>query len=205
MTNAMTTMVRTEGVVSLYKGLIPTLVGIAPYAALNFASYDLLKRYAYSGGAKQSPVANLLLGGLAGTVAATVCYPLDTIRRRMQMRGVMYTSQVRAGGAAAAAGAAAGAGPSLGWPSGLLPAAAALLAAALQTTKAQRQASSKPSLSPPVQANAFATIWRTEGAVGFYRGWAANTIKVVPQNAMRFVSYELLKGLLGVHKAKTDT
>lgn len=42
-------MVRTEGVVSLYKGLTPTLIGIAPYAALNFASYDLLKKTVYHG------------------------------------------------------------------------------------------------------------------------------------------------------------
>ena len=33
------------------------------------------------------------MGGAAGTVAATVCYPLDTIRRRMQMKGQMYSSQ----------------------------------------------------------------------------------------------------------------
>lgn len=96
---------------------------------------------------RQNPVANLAMGGIAGTVAATVCYPLDTIRRRMQMKGVMYNNQL----------------------------------------------------------DAFATIWKTEGARGFYRGWAANTIKVVPQNAIRFVSYEVLKGLLGVKKAKTDT
>jgi solute carrier family 25 phosphate transporter 23/24/25/41 len=49
MSNAFLVMVRTEGVVSLYKGLIPTLIGIAPYAALNFASYDMLKRYIYEG------------------------------------------------------------------------------------------------------------------------------------------------------------
>lgn len=42
-------MVRTEGAVSLYKGLPPALVGIAPYAALNFASYDLLKKQLYHG------------------------------------------------------------------------------------------------------------------------------------------------------------
>jgi solute carrier family 25 phosphate transporter 23/24/25/41 len=92
-------------------------------------------------------MANLALGGLAGTVAATVCYPLDTIRRRMQMRGVMYASQ----------------------------------------------------------ADAFATIWRTEGGRGFYRGYAANTMKVVPQNAIRFVAYEGIKSLMGVAKARTDT
>lgn len=147
MSHAMTTMVRTEGAISLYKGLIPTLVGIAPYAALNFASYDMLKRYVYDGDKPQSFTANLALGGVAGTVAATVCYPLDTIRRRMQMKGQIYRNQ----------------------------------------------------------ADAFGTIWRAEGLAGFYRGWAANTIKVVPQNAIRFVSYEVMKSLLGVQKRKTDT
>jgi solute carrier family 25 phosphate transporter 23/24/25/41 len=54
------TMVRTEGVVSLYKGLVPTLIGIAPYAALNFASYDMLKRYAYEGGRIQQSTVRFL-------------------------------------------------------------------------------------------------------------------------------------------------
>lgn len=58
---------------------------------------------------------------------------------------------------------------------------------------------------PAPQLNAFATIWRTEGLGGFYRGWAANSLKVVPQNAIRFVSYEALKTLVGVKRAKTDT
>jgi solute carrier family 25 phosphate transporter 23/24/25/41 len=55
------------------------------------------------------------------------------------------------------------------------------------------------------QMDALATIARTEGVRGFYRGWAANTIKVVPQNSIRFVTYEALKALLGVKRAKTDT
>jgi solute carrier family 25 phosphate transporter 23/24/25/41 len=87
------------------------------------------------------------VGAASGITAATLCYPLDTIRRRMQMKGTTYTSQ----------------------------------------------------------AHAFATIYKTEGLRGFYRGWAANTVKVVPQNSLRFVSYELLKGLLHIHKRKTDT
>lgn len=41
--------------------------------------------------------------------------------------------------------------------------------------------------------------------LSFCRGWAANTIKVVPQNAIRLVSYETLKALLQVKKSKTDT
>jgi solute carrier family 25 (mitochondrial phosphate transporter), member 23/24/25/41 len=93
MTNALVTIIRAEGPLALYKGLVPTLAGIAPYAALNFALYDLAKARFYEGGKPQGIAANLLLGACTGTVAATVCYPLDTIRRRMQMQGKTYSSQ----------------------------------------------------------------------------------------------------------------
>ena len=43
------------------------------------------------------------------------------------------------------------------------------------------------------------------GFRGFYGGWWANTLKVVPQNSIRFVAYEFFKSLVGVAKAKTDT
>lgn len=55
------------------------------------------------------------------------------------------------------------------------------------------------------QLDAFKTIWKTERLPGFYRGWVANTLKVVPQNSIRFVAYEVMKNLFGVQKKKTDT
>ncbi|GFH14025.1 uncharacterized protein HaLaN_09998 [Haematococcus lacustris] len=55
------------------------------------------------------------------------------------------------------------------------------------------------------QGHAFTTIWATEGLAGFYRGWLANTLKVVPQNSIRFVAYEAIKQLAGIRKTKTDT
>ena len=75
--NAMSVIVRKEGFFALYKGLVPTLVGIAPYAALNFATYDLVKMHYYRRGAashngpgkggsaplKEDPLVNLVLGG----------------------------------------------------------------------------------------------------------------------------------------------
>ncbi len=48
-TNAVLTIGRTEGLAALYKGLVPTLLGVAPYAAINFASYDLAKKWLYHG------------------------------------------------------------------------------------------------------------------------------------------------------------
>ena len=138
--DAFVTVARHEGVGALYKGLVPTLAGIAPYAAINFASYDVAKKLYYGENGKQDPISNLFVGGASGTFSATVCYPLDTIRRRMQMKGKTYKGM----------------------------------------------------------GDAFATIWRNEGMKGFFKGWTANTLKVVPQNSIRFVSYEVLKSLFGV-------
>lgn len=39
------------------------------------------------------------------------------------------------------------------------------------------------------QVDALATIWAKEGLSGFYRGWLANTLKVVPQNSIRCALY----------------
>ncbi len=147
MTNAFVTMYRTEGVASLLKGLGPTLAGVAPYAALNFATYDLVKKQYYGAGGAQSSMSNLVLGGFSGTLAASACYPLDTVRRRMQMKGKVYDNMF----------------------------------------------------------DALRTISRTEGVRGFYRGWVANTLKVAPMSAIRFVSYEALKNVLGVVKSRSDT
>ncbi len=145
--HAMGTMYRVEGVASLFKGLGATLAGIAPYAALNFATYDLVKKQYYGHGGQQSAASNLVLGGVSGTFAASACYPLDTVRRRMQMKGRTYANMF----------------------------------------------------------DALATIGRTEGVRGFYRGWVANTLKVAPMSAIRFVSYEMLKGVMGVKQRKSDT
>ena len=37
-----------------------------------------------------------------------------------------------------------------------------------------------------------------EGLKGFYRGWTANALKVIPQNSIRFAAYEALRSLLNV-------
>lgn len=169
----MVTIVRTEGPLALYKGLAPTLIGIAPYAALNFALYDLAKKHLYAGERPQSTLANLAVGGLTGTVAATVCYPLDTVRRRMQMRGHTYSGQMDALRTI--------------W----------VKVCSLRCNLCERQSALLIVL--------IAAMELQEGVRGFYLGWTANTLKVVPQNSIRFVSYELLKGLFGIKKAKTDT
>eukprot|EP00899_Mesostigma_viride_P013061 jgi/Mesvir1/21756/Mv04161-RA.1 len=84
-------ILREEGARSFYKGLGPTLISIAPYLALNFAAYDLLKK-SLPPEWRDHPAASMCTGFTAAFLATTLCYPMDTIRRQMQMRGSPYTS-----------------------------------------------------------------------------------------------------------------
>ena len=88
---------RTEGgVIGLYRGLIPTLIGIIPYAGLSFYCFEVTKSVVLQhwgwgrtpeqdGKMTLSVPAKLLCGGLAGAFAQTASYPLDVARRRMQV------------------------------------------------------------------------------------------------------------------------
>ncbi len=72
-------IITTGGVSTLYSGLKPTLIGIVPYAGTSFAVYETLKSE------DSSLPRRLLAGGAAGLLAQAVTYPLDVVRRRMQV------------------------------------------------------------------------------------------------------------------------
>ena len=75
-----------SGPMGMFKGLGTSLVGIAPFIGIKMASFDWLKdTFAPKGG--QSVYANLLMGATAGTIAVTATYPIDLIRRLMQLNG----------------------------------------------------------------------------------------------------------------------
>jgi len=131
-----TTLWAEGGVLAMYKGLGPTLASLAPFVAINFAAYDTLKAHFFpNGNVPQGPLYSLGMGATAGIIAQTACYPLDTIRRRMQLKGKNYKSTL----------------------------------------------------------DAIQTIIKTEGTLGLYRGISANTLKVIPNNAIRWMVFEHLK------------
>lgn len=91
----MVQMHKTEGgMAALYRGIIPTVAGVAPYVGLNFMVYESVRKYlTYEG--EQSPGAarKLLAGAVSGAVAQTFTYPFDVLRRRFQintMSGMGY-------------------------------------------------------------------------------------------------------------------
>jgi len=136
-------IVSENGLRSLFKGYTPTVISLAPFIAINFATFDTLKTWVYPDRRKPATPVILGLGALAGVFAQTCCYPLDTVRRRMQLAGKNYGSTF----------------------------------------------------------DAIKTIYAKEGVKGYYHGMIANAIKILPNNALRFAVFELLKDHFGVQRS----
>lgn len=75
----------TDGIAGLYRGFMPSLIGIIVYRGLYFGLYDSLKPVLLVGSLNNSFLASFLLGWVITTGASTTSYPLDTVRRRMMM------------------------------------------------------------------------------------------------------------------------
>ncbi|GLI65280.1 hypothetical protein VaNZ11_008772, partial [Volvox africanus] len=82
---------RTEGVGGLYRGVLLSMGGVAPYLAISFTMYDELRKRLPSDRESTSavwyPFLKMGCGAAAAVSAQTVVYPLDTVRRCMQMNG----------------------------------------------------------------------------------------------------------------------
>eukprot|EP01134_Creolimax_fragrantissima_P000291 CFRG0291T1 len=81
---------RVEGIKMLFRGVSPTVLGVMPYVALNFALYETLKS---SAGAATGTDPHeelevsmrLACAAIAGAMSQTVTYPLDVVKKRMQV------------------------------------------------------------------------------------------------------------------------
>lgn len=81
-------VVRKEGGVrALYRGIMATATGVAPYVGINFAAYEALRGVITPPGKSSAP-RKLLCGALAGSISQTLTYPFDVLRRKMQVTGM---------------------------------------------------------------------------------------------------------------------
>ncbi|MEO2191368.1 MAG: MC/SLC25 family protein [bacterium] len=63
------------GLPAFYRGLGASMAGIAPYMALELSTYDILPQN----------IPSFARGFTAALIATVSCYPLDTVRRRIQL------------------------------------------------------------------------------------------------------------------------
>ncbi|XP_069785405.1 mitochondrial thiamine pyrophosphate carrier [Narcine bancroftii] len=85
--HAVITMYSREGSLSFYRGLTPTVVAVFPYAGLQFAFYNILHRISKWAGASSGNIQNLVCGSCAGVISKTFTYPLDLLKKRLQVDG----------------------------------------------------------------------------------------------------------------------
>uniref|UniRef100_A0A453A1W2 Mitochondrial adenine nucleotide transporter ADNT1 n=7 Tax=Triticinae TaxID=1648030 RepID=A0A453A1W2_AEGTS len=104
MFHALGTVYREEGFRALYRGWLPSVIGVVPYVGLNFAVYESLKDWLLQSNAfdlakdnELHVVTRLGCGAVAGTIGQTVAYPLDVVRRRMQMVGWSHAASIVTG------------------------------------------------------------------------------------------------------------
>ncbi|KAK6146880.1 hypothetical protein DH2020_017792 [Rehmannia glutinosa] len=86
--HALRTICRDEGFLGLYKGLGATLLGVGPCIAISFSVYESLRSSWHSQRPNDSTVlVSLACGSLSGIASSTATFPLDLVRRRMQLEG----------------------------------------------------------------------------------------------------------------------
>ncbi|VVC40382.1 Mitochondrial carrier protein,Graves disease carrier protein,Mitochondrial carrier domain,Mitochondrial [Cinara cedri] len=73
-----------EGIKGFYRGYVPTILGIIPYAGTSFFTYGTLKIFIKEKHGYDNAVVNLACGAVAGMAGQSSSYPLDIIRRKMQ-------------------------------------------------------------------------------------------------------------------------
>ncbi|KAG8180055.1 hypothetical protein JTE90_023672 [Oedothorax gibbosus] len=91
MFHATSCMLRKEGPLCFFKGLIPTLAQIMPNTGAQFAFYKLFQGL-WNYARKQETSTSTVLqsgscGAISGVAAKTIVYPLDLIKKRIQVQG----------------------------------------------------------------------------------------------------------------------
>lgn len=206
-----------RGVRQLYAGLQAQIARDVPFAVVEFAAYESLrKRFRASDG--------FLLGGVSGALAAVVSNPFDVVKTRLM-------TQVPEAAAAAAVARRALLSGAASAPAGApaAPVTAAVSGAAAQATAATAAAAAKSAAQRTVRAGAlpnlaslehvaalpmryrnvldcFGKIVRYEGPHALFRGLAPRIAAKTLQSALFFAAFEALKrGLASVSQRPQQT
>jgi len=92
-------MWQTNGVRSFYRGLPMGLIGMFPYAAIDLGTFEYLKktitehnarkRGCHEEDARPNGFTTAVIGGFAGALGASIVYPLNLLRTRLQSQGTV--------------------------------------------------------------------------------------------------------------------
>eukprot|EP00928_Gymnodinium_smaydae_P024126 TRINITY_DN19626_c0_g1_i8.p1 TRINITY_DN19626_c0_g1~~TRINITY_DN19626_c0_g1_i8.p1 ORF type:complete len:150 (-),score=13.15 TRINITY_DN19626_c0_g1_i8:67-516(-) len=82
-------IVRKEGMDGLFRGIGMSLFVSVPSVSISFGAYDLMKeQIQHTGMSEASLPATVIAGGTSGIVGSVLTYPMDVVRRRLQVMGM---------------------------------------------------------------------------------------------------------------------
>ncbi len=98
--NCFSRLVKSEGILSLWRGNLPNVIRYFPSQSLNFAFKDTFKTKLIKPnnnkddkiGFYKYALGSALSGGLAGTMSLFVCHPFDLVRTRMATDNMIETN-----------------------------------------------------------------------------------------------------------------
>ncbi|KAH8830301.1 mitochondrial carrier domain-containing protein [Flagelloscypha sp. PMI_526] len=178
-----------EGFRGYMRGNGINCIRIVPYSAVQFTTYEQLKKLFTAGGTKDLDTpTRLLSGALAGITSVCTTYPLDLVRSRLSIATASL-------------------------PHDVVPTpVASTLASATQSAKQALTSAyhtsavvlEKAGSSVSAYTKEELTIWgmtkkimREEGGVkALYRGMAATSAGVAPYVGINFAAYEFLRGVI---------
>ena len=167
-------VVKRQGLLGLYSGVGATVIGALPFEGIKFGANDFFKTLVPKGDdGRSAPLWSLCTGAAAGTLAHMLTYPLDTVRRRMQISGVRRPP----------------ARPPARRPRLSCPRAERAAA------RSTRQAQGAVRYANMVQCAG--SILTQEGVGAFFLGIQPTLIRSVPNLGIQFLLYELLKRSIG--------
>ncbi|OMJ07459.1 Mitochondrial thiamine pyrophosphate carrier 1 [Smittium culicis] len=93
--HAINHILKYEGISGFYKGLSSASIQIIPYIGLVFGTYDFISKKLSTSKSlfindliSNNPSStNAVVGAVAGVISKTIVYPLDLVRKRMQIQG----------------------------------------------------------------------------------------------------------------------
>ena len=83
-------VLRQEGIRSFYRGLLPSMMGILPYAGVDITVFEMLKERLLDEYDGMPPPPHSILGAgmLSSSIAQFSAYPLALVRTRLQAQGI---------------------------------------------------------------------------------------------------------------------
>ena len=78
---------RDEGLRGFYRGVLTSVVQIAPYMGILFGTYEATRTAFTQYNLFPPRTSDFLAGGISGVVSKCAVFPLDTVRKRLQVQG----------------------------------------------------------------------------------------------------------------------